>query len=351
MPGKTFGRFSGATLITIMTQTALAQLSFTPTPGYSATPLWQGADAAHFAINDDSLFLYGAEDIGGGQEQLVVRQVSGGNTNEVARSTASVAGTFFPDAVTAVNSAVYWVAAESYVAGGEASLYKSSFDGSTWTTTQIFDPSAGISVFSLSTNGDRTFGTGLNSAGVNVAFYLDATDDYQVLAELPADASGGSGFAPNGDFFAGAWSVSGDYASHMYRFSAQQLAERASGAHATPYAAGDALADLIVPGNGSAVMESDGLALYGTQYNSNYTGLNPYAYDPITGVSTELGVLSGAATTVAADMYARDGRVLFLGKDDWSTGSEAVIYELVPEPASLALLGIGVLASLRRRAV
>jgi hypothetical protein len=49
-------------------------------------------------------------------------------------------------------------------------------------------------------------------------------------------------------------------------------------------------------------------------------------------------------------MYWRDGGLYFMGKSDWVSGSEAVVYRLVPEPGTLVFLCLGILG-LRRRAV
>ncbi len=321
--------------------TTVAQLDFTPAPGFVANEVWSGSGVAHFAIEGGALYIYGAEAIGGGQFQNVVRLFDGAATTEIARSPAYAQDTYFPDAIAVANGEVYWTHATSYPTGSHANLCKTTFDGLSWTTTEIIDESASIGVYGLCTNGQRVFGTGLSAANVNVSFYLDETDGYNVFAELPADASGGCGFDPEGDFFAGAWSVGGDYDNHMYRYSAQQVSERLTGIQPGPYTSADAIADFLVSGNGSPVMESDGTSLFGTQYNSTWTGLDPYTYDLQTGITTSLGTLSGAATNVVTDMYARDGSVYFLGKNDWGTGSEAVIYTMVPEPSSLYLLAVG----------
>lgn len=330
----------------LLASNTLAAPTFTPAVGYSATEVWSGANAAHFAIAGDDLFIYGAEDVGGGQYENVVRLYDGATTVEIARSPAYAGDEYFADAITVVDGAVYWAHAQSYMSGSAANVYKTTYDAGTWQTTQVLDESAGINVYSLSTNGTDVLGTGLSAAGTNVAFYLDDADNYEVLAELPAGAAGGSGCDPAGNFFAGAWSVGGDYANHMYQFSAQQVTARLAGTQAGPYAAGDAQADLLVAGNASTVMESDGAYLYGTQYNAMWTGTEPFAYDLAAGTTTALGTLSGADTTVATDLYARAGSVYFLAKDSWSSGS-ARIYQVVPEPTALILLATAVM--LRRR--
>jgi hypothetical protein len=138
----------------------------------------------------------------------------------------------------------------------------------------------------------------------------------------------------------------------MYEFTAQQVADRLDGTHATPYSAVDADDDYIVSGNGTAVMESDGEHLFGVQPNATWTGTNPFVFD-LAGLTTEvLGELSGSDTTVSTDMYYRDGNIFFLGKDDWTCGGEAVIYHVVPEPGSSWLMagGIALLARKRSRA-
>ncbi|MCK4341799.1 MAG: PEP-CTERM sorting domain-containing protein [Phycisphaerae bacterium] len=336
-------------LASITGGSAVAALEFTPAAGYIAGEVWSGPGAAHFAVESGSYYIYGAEEVAPDQWQNVVRQYDGVGTIEIARSSTYATDAYFPDAITVAGGDVYWAHAQSFTAGGAANLYKSWFDGGTWNTTQVLDESADINVYSLSTDGDNVFGVGLDNNGSNVAFYLDDSENYNVLAELPADASGGSGFDPAGNFFAGAWSVGGDWCDHMYEFSAQQVADRLAGTQATPYAAGDALADYIVPGNASAVMESDGANLFGVEYNATWSGTNPYAFDLADGTATSLGTLSGAATTVSTDMYYRAGDIYFMGKDDWGTGGEAVIYRLVPEPATLFMLASGALLLRRRR--
>lgn len=328
---------------------AQASISFTPAAGYSAQTVWSGTNGAHFSVEGGSFYIYGAEEVSPGTFENVVRRFDGATTSEIARTSSYAAGTYYPDAITVLDGAVYWAHVKSYSAGGAATLYKTSFSGGTWQTTQVLDASAGVNVISLSTDGSHVFGAGLGASGENVAFFLDDGDNYGVLAELPALGSGASGFAPSGDFFAGAWGVGGDYAAHMYRFSAQQVSDRVSGLHAVPFGAADAIDDLIVPSNASTVMESDGALLYGTNYNTSYTGTNPYGFDLVGGGIVELGTLSGAATTVATDMYARDGDVFFMGKDDWGNGDECAIYRIVPEPSSLVLLAFGLLTVARRR--
>lgn len=329
--------------LTLAAGPATAALEFTPAAGYSATEVWRGSGAAHFAMDAGSFYLYGAEQVAPGQWQNIVRRVSGATTTEIARSPTYATNAYLPDAITAVGNNVYWAHVRSSAGGAAATLYKTAFDGQDWQTTTIFDQSAGINIYSLSTDGQHVFGVGLGSDQANVAFYLDDADQYRVLAHIPAEASGGSGFDPAGAFFAGAWSVGGDWADHMYEFSAQQVADRLAGTHPAPYTAGEAVADHLVPGSVSPVMESNGPLLFGTQYNATWSGLDPYAYDLATGDATTLGTLSGADTAVCTDLYCRDGAVYFLAKDAWTTGGEAVIYRLVPEPGTMALLAGGAL--------
>lgn len=346
MRGNWRGFLVGSVLLFSLASLSWAAPTFHPASGYAATEIWSGADAAHFAVRGDDVLIYGSEDVGGGQRENVVRLFDGSTTVEIARSPAYAASDYFPDAITATSDAVYWAHAQSYANGSAANVYKTTFDGATWQTTKVLDESAGVNVYSLSTDGTHVLGTGLNSTGTNVAFYLDQTDDYGVLAEIPADATGGSGFDPAGNFFAGAWSVGGDFANHVYQFSAQQVADRITGVQPMPFAAGDAQADLLVSGNASTVMESNGAYLYGTQFNALFSGTDPFAYDLSSGVTTVLGTLSGAGTPVATDLYARDGGVYFMAKDDWINGS-ARIYRVVPEPAALLLVVLGLM--MRRR--
>ncbi|UCG16602.1 MAG: hypothetical protein JSV19_00925, partial [Phycisphaerales bacterium] len=237
------------------TGTAAAALSFTPAAGYTAGIVWSGADAAHFAVENGNFYIYGAQDIGGGQLQSVVRMYDGTSTVEIARSPAYAADTYSADAITVVNGDVYW----AHVNGAppysyHANICKTSYDGGAWSTTTLLDESAGINVFSLCTDGSNVFGVGLDNADSNVAFFLDSAGGYEVFAEIPG-YSGGSGFDSAGNFFAGACDVA-TFTPHMYEFSAQQVADRLSGAQSTPYAVGDAVGDHVVPGNVSAVMES-----------------------------------------------------------------------------------------------
>ena len=104
-----------------------------------------------------------------------------------------------------------------------------------------------------------------------------------------------------------------------------------------------------VPNNASAVMESDGLVIYGSDYNATFTGTNPYWYDLNDGAHGLLGELSGADTAVATDLYYRDGATYFLAKDSWATGAEARIYRVTPEPMTLSLLLCGLAVARRRR--
>jgi len=328
--------------------TTSAALTFTPATGYTVSEVWSGADGAHFATEGGAFYVYGADDVGGGQFENVVRMFDGTTTVEIARSSPYAENTLFPDAITVVNGSVYWTQAQGYP-DYHASLYKTWFDGGEWNTTTIFDDSAEIGVFSLSTDAESVFGVGLGTGNSNVAFYLDGADNYNVLADIPADGSGGSGFDPAGNFYAGAWSVGGDWDSHMYEFSAQQVADRLEGTQSTPYAAGDAVNDYLAPGNASTVMESDGADLFGTVSKPDWSGTDPYAFDLNSGVTTSLGTLSGADTSVSTDMYYRDANVFFMGKDDWTCGGEAVIYQLVPEPTSLCLLAGGILLLMRHR--
>ncbi len=327
--------------------TSRAALDFDPAPGYAAVEVWSGSNASHFAIAGDTLYVLGAEPAGGGQLQSVVWQVDGGSSTEIARSAPHAPDAYFPDAISVVDGDVYWVHAQAFSAGGAANLYKTTYDGNTWSTSTIVDEAAGTNLYSLSTNGTRLFGVGYVD-GTNSALYLDDAEQLAVLASLPADGSGGSGFDPAGNLFAGAWSVGGDFASHMYKFDAQQIADRVAGAQAAPYTAGAADTHYVVPNNATAVMESDGLALFGADYNATWSGTNPFAYDLTTGATTALGTLGGADTAVTTDLYARGGAVYFMGKNAWGVGSEAVIYELVPEPAALLLLAVGG-AVVRRR--
>lgn len=330
---------------------AQAAVTFTPAAGYAADAVWTGNGAAHFALAADAFYTAGVVASGAGQEQLVIQQFDGSATTPIAASATFSPGAYYADAVTAVPTAsgvaVYWVQAQSFGAGGYSNLYRTAFDGGMWTTTKLIDESEHVTLYSLSSSGGHVLGTSLMPGGANAAFFLDGADDLQTFAQLPALASGGSGFAPNGDFFAGAFGD--DFVSRMYEFSAAQVAARLSGAQATPYAASDALAAHAVLNNASAVMESDGTWLYGSNYNATFTGSNPYAHELGSGSAVPLGTLGGAPTTVATDFYARDGVVYFLGKDDFATGGQATIFALTPEPtACIALCLLAAVAGRRR---
>lgn len=329
----------------VVVAAAPAALTFQPAAGSSVQEVWAGSYGAHFAPHGADLFIYGAEPIGGNQWQSVVRVFDGVTTTEVARSATYAAGTYYPDAITVCGGAVYWAHVQSYSAGGAATIYKTVHDGMSWETSEILATSAGVNVYSLSTDGVHVLGTGVGASGDNVAFYLDDVGSYQVLADLPV-YSGGTGFDLAGNFYAGA--MDAGYAAHMYRFSAQQITDRLSGAQPTPYTTADALADYLVPDNASPVMESDGAKLYGTQYLWGSGAVQPYAYDLAGGASTSLGTLSGADTLVTTDLYYRDGAVWLMGKSGWTTGAEAAIYRLVPEPGALALLLVGFAVARRR---
>ena len=332
--------------------TATATLDFDPTEGYSVTPVWSGPDAAHFAVQGDSYYIYGRQDIGEGQYQNVVRLYDGLTTSDVARSPAFAENEYSPDAITATaNGAVYWAHARSF---SSAIIYKSTYDlqQQQWETVPVLDESADLLVYGLSTNGSYVFGTAAvydpdTQVYDNQAFCIDDDDVYHQLVIMPGQYSGGSGFDPEGNFYAAA----GD--GHVYTYSAQQVADRLNGVHTEPYAPGEAIDDFFIQyGTGSPVMESDGLSLFGSVYKGDWTGMDPYAYDLDDDESmTMLGVMSGgAAASVATDLYARNGAVYFMGKNDWTCGTEAVIYRLVPEPASLCLLvGSLALAARRRR--
>ena len=328
--------------------TVVAALTFAPAAGYTAEEVWSGTDASHFAVENGNYYILGAEEVAADQFQNVVRMFNGTSTIEIGRSPVYTTNTYFPDAITVVDGEVYWAHARGYPSY-DANVYKTSFNGSAWETTAVLNETQGLGVFSLSTDGNGVFGVGLDGAGGNIAFFFDDADQHNVFADIPGDASGGSGFDPSGNFLAGSWSVDGDYASHMYEFSTQQVADRLDGMQTTPYATGDAIGDYIVPGNVSAVMESDGNRLFGTEYKPDWSGTDPYAFDLDSGASTSLGTLSGADTTVSTDMYNRDGDVFFMGKNDWVSGDEAVIYRVVPEPTSLGPLVGGALLGLRHR--
>lgn len=344
-------KLMGLLIVGAVVVAAQAAVTLTPAAGYAASPVWSGSGVAHFAIAADTFYVAGVIASGPGQQQLVIQQFDGSATIPIAASAAFSTGAYYADALAAVatprGAAVYWVQAQSFGAGGYSNLYRTAFDGGMWTTTKLVDESEHLTFYSLSTRGGRVLGTGLTPTGTNAAFYFDDADEPQVFAALPALASGGSGFAPNGDFFAGAFGD--DFVSRMYEFSAAQVAARLSGAQATPYAAGDALAVHSVLNNASAVMESDGARLYGSNYNATFTGSDPYAHELGNANAIALGTLGGAPTTVATDFYARDGVVYFLGKDDFATGAQATIFALLPEPAACVALCLLAAIGGRRR--
>ncbi|GJM23644.1 MAG: hypothetical protein DHS20C16_00590 [Phycisphaerae bacterium] len=333
---------------------ARGALAFTPSPGWSSSEVWSGTNASHFAVGDDGFYIYGAEQVGtdgGGNptHQNVVRRFDGVNTIEVARSPVFSGSNYSPDAITIVNGDVYWAHVQSFSLGGSANVYKSSFDGANWVTSSVLDESVGANVFSLSSDGDRVYGAGVDSTGGNVAFLFDDADDYTVLADL-GGASGGSGFDPAGNFYAGFFDfVNG---STVRKYSAAQLADRANGTQTTPYDASDAIDGFAVPGTGSPVMESDGASLFGVEFDGTFTNSSPFAFDLLTNTSESLGALSGAATNnLTTDLYARDGNVFFMGRDGFGPFGDATIFQLVPEPATFALLlcGGGLVLAGRRR--
>jgi len=352
-------RFLGGTKIGVLALsivslcgTAFGALTFSPSPGLSSSEVWSGSNASHFAVDGGAFYIYGAETVGtdgGGNpiSQNVVRRFDGVNTIEIARSPQFTGNNYSPDAITVVNGEVYWAHVQSFALGGSANVFKTSFDGSQWVTSSVLDESAGANVFSLSTDGNQAYGVGAGSSGDNVAFFFDGSDDYTVLAEL-GGASGGSGFDPDGNFYAGLFDFSDG--PKMRKYSAAQLAARASGAQASPYTASDAVDSFAVPGTGSAVMESDGGSLFGAAFDGTFTNSNPYAFDLQTNTSSLLGTLSGAAVNnISTDLYARDGSVFFLGRDGFGPSGGATIFELVPEPATLALMLCGGSVVLLRR--
>jgi len=325
--------------------TAPAALTFTPAPGYTATPVWSGANGAHFAVDNGGFYVYGKESAGANEYQNTVRFFDGTATVEIARSPIYSGSEYSPDAITAVGGAVYWAHARSFAS---ADVYRTAFTGGIWTTEKVLDASAGVTVYGLSTDGTRVFGTGLNG-GDSIAFILDNPGHCRILVSGLETYSGGSGFDPAGNFYAGG--VDTGFAAHTYRFTAQQVADRVGGARATPYAVVEAVNAYAVPNNGTPVMENDGSHLFGQQYKSDWSGTDPFAYNLAGGATRLLGSLSGGAPyNVTTDMYSRDGGLYFMGKSDWVSGAEAAIYRLVPEPGTLAFLCLGILG-LRRGAV
>ncbi len=339
---------------TLWSHSAQAALTFSPSAGWSSTEVWSGTNASHFAVGDDGFYLYGAEQVGtdgGGSpvHQNVVRHFDGVNTVEVARSPSFTGSNYSPDAITVVNGDVYWAHVQSFSLGGSANVYKSTFDGTNWATSSVLDESAGANVFSLSTDGNRVFGSGVAPSGDNAAFYFDDSDSYTVFADL-GGASGGSGFDSSGNFYAGLFDfVDG---STVLEYSAAQVANRVGGAQATPYDGADAIGSYLVPGTGSPVMESDGANLFGVEFDGTFTNSNPYAFDLQTNTSELLGTLSGAAANnLTTDVYARDGSVFFMGRDGFGPFGDAAIFQVIPEPATFALLlaGGGLVLVGRRR--
>ncbi len=337
---------------TFWNSTALGALTFDAAPGWSSSEVWSGSGASHFAVDDGAFYIYGAEITGtdgGGNPvgQNVVRRFDGTNMVEIARSPVFSGGAYSPDAITVVNGEVYWAHVQSFSLGGSANVFKTSFDGSQWVTSTVLSESAGANVFSLSNDGNWVYGTGVGSSGNNEAFFFDSNDDFTVLADL-GGFSGGSGFDPDGNLYAGLFDFAdGDT---VKKFSASQLADRASGVQATPFGSADAVDSFAVPGSGANVMESDGASLFGAAFDVTFSHSNPYAFDLQSHTSSQLGTLSGAAfNNVSTDVYARDGSVFFLGRDGFGPFGEAAIFQLVPEPASLALLFCGGAMVLVRR--
>ena len=319
-------------------------LTFTPASGFVATEIWSGTDAAHFAMYGGNLYIYGSRQIGADEYQNVVRVFDGAATTEVAGSPIFGPDEYSADSITVANGEVYWGHTRGFV---ETTVYKSTQSGGVWSTVAAVDSAENVTVYSLSSNGDAVFGVALdNDTGGNEAFFLDGSDEYQVFAGGLDDYSGGSGFDPSGDFFAGGYDAT-SWSANMYRYSAQQVVDRLTGTQTTPYSSADAVGVYAVPNNASAVMESDGLVIYGSDYNATFTGTNPYWYDLADETFGLLGELSGADTAVATDLYYRDGAMYFLAKDSWATGAEARIYRVTPEPMTLTLLLCG-LAVARR---
>ncbi len=329
---------------TFFGDTAQAALTFDAAPGWSSSEVWSGSNASHFAVGDDGFYLYGAEQVGtdgGGSplHQNVVRHFDGVNTVEVARSATFSGSDYSPDAITVVNGEVYWAHVQSFSLGGSANVFRSSFDGTNWVTSQILDESVGANVFSLSTDGNRVYGTGVAPSSNNVAFYFDDSDSYTVLAEL-GGASGGTGFDPNGNFYAGLFDFTDG--SKVLEYSADQVNDHVSGVQVTPYGGSDANGSFLVPGTGSPVMESDGGSLFGVEFDPTFTNSSPYAFDLLTNTAESLGTLSGAAANnLATDVYVRDGSVYFMGRDGFGPFGDAAIFQLIPEPATFAMLVVG----------
>jgi len=332
----------------ILSVTALRSagaLTFTPASGFVATEIWSGTDAAHFAMYGGNLYLYGSQQTGTDEYQNVVRVFDGASTTEVARSPVFGPDEYSADSITVASGEVYWGHTRGFT---ETTVYKSTQSGGGWSTVAAVDAAQNVTVYSLSTNGDAVFGVAVdNDTAGNEAFFLNGSDEYQVFAGGLDDYSGGSGFDPLGNFYAGGVNAT-DFSATMYRYSAQQVADRLSGAQGVAYDAADAVDVYMLPSNVSAVMESDGLVIYGSDYNATFTGTNPYWYDLNDGTHGLLGELSGADTVVATDLYYWDGATYFLAKDGWATGAEARIYRVTPEPMTLTLL-LGGLALARRR--
>jgi hypothetical protein len=325
---------------------SVGALTFTPAPGFVATDVWSGADAAHFAMYGGNLYIYGSQQTGVDEYQNVVRVFDGASTTEVARSPVFGPDEYSADSITVANGEVYWGHTRGFT---ETTVYKSTQSGGGWSTVAAIDASRNVTVYSLSSNGDSVLGVAVdNDTGGNEAFFLNGSDEYQVFAAGLDDYSGGSGFDPLGNFYAGG--VSGmDFSANMYRYSSQQVVDRLTGAQATPYSTADAVGVYAVPNNASAVMESDGLVIYGSDYNATFTGTNPYWYDLNDGTHGLLGELSGADTVVATDLYYWEGATYFLAKDSWATGAEARIYRVTPEPMTLVLLLCGLAVARRWR--